>query len=137
MLGIRSQAPTYVDDVLCSVTAFEDVLRSKPTVVMGDFNSEPNLGGPAALSNTHARLLGAFSDLDMVSAYHVLPRCRAQAGAAPHLPPQASGIGTVAHRLLLRAEGVDTRDQMCRGARWPELVAPLTQVRYGPARRSP
>ena len=41
--GLWSQAPHYVDDVMSTLDAFEDVLRSGPAVVMGDFNSGTSL----------------------------------------------------------------------------------------------
>jgi len=74
VLGIWSQLGTgrrYVDDVLRSLDAYDDVLRSRPTVVMGDLNSGPHMNGSTTLSKGHARLLAAFTALDMVSTYHL------------------------------------------------------------------
>ena len=74
VLGIWSHgesAREYVDDVLCSLKVYDDILRGGPTVVMGDLNSGPCMDRPGALTSHHSRLLAAFAALDMVSAYHV------------------------------------------------------------------
>jgi Endonuclease/Exonuclease/phosphatase family len=68
--GLWSQEPHYVDDVMRTLDAFEDVLRSGPAVVMGDFNSGTSLSEPRSSAVAHARMLAAFADLGLVSAYH-------------------------------------------------------------------
>jgi endonuclease/exonuclease/phosphatase family metal-dependent hydrolase len=73
LLGVWSNAPSssgYVVDVLRSLEAYADVLRGRPTVVMGDLNSGPKLNGAPEVSDSHARLLSSFAAHDMVSAYH-------------------------------------------------------------------
>jgi hypothetical protein len=69
--GLWSQGPRYIDDVMRTLDAFEDVLRSGPAVVMGDFNSGTPLHGTRSPAEGHARILAAFADLGLVSAYHV------------------------------------------------------------------
>jgi exodeoxyribonuclease III len=69
-LGIWSQGPRYVDDVMRTLKAYDRVLRSGPAVVMGDLNSGTNLAGRRSINKGHARLLGALSDHGLVSAYH-------------------------------------------------------------------
>jgi endonuclease/exonuclease/phosphatase family metal-dependent hydrolase len=68
--GLWSQGPHYADDVMRTLEAFEDILRSGPAVVMGDFNSGTSLNGARTPSAAHARLVAAFADLGLVSAYH-------------------------------------------------------------------
>jgi len=69
-LGIWSQGPRYVDDVMRTLKAYDRVLRSGPAVVMGDLNSGANLNTRPAPSKGHARILAALADLGLVSAYH-------------------------------------------------------------------
>jgi endonuclease/exonuclease/phosphatase family metal-dependent hydrolase len=69
-LGIWSQGPRYVDDVLRTLTAYRHVLRSGPAVVMGDLNSGTNLNTKQSPSRGHSRILAALAELGLVSAYH-------------------------------------------------------------------
>ncbi|MES1256599.1 MAG: endonuclease/exonuclease/phosphatase family protein [Acidobacteriota bacterium] len=68
--GLWSQGPHYVDDVMRTLDAYDDILRAGPAVVMGDFNSGTNLGGKRSPAMAHTRMLAAFADLRLVSAYH-------------------------------------------------------------------
>jgi endonuclease/exonuclease/phosphatase family metal-dependent hydrolase len=69
-LGIWSQGPRYVDDVMRTLKAYNRVLRSRPAVVMGDLNSGTNLNDRRSPSKGHARIIDALADLGLVSAYH-------------------------------------------------------------------
>jgi endonuclease/exonuclease/phosphatase family metal-dependent hydrolase len=69
-LGIWSQGPRYVDDVMRTLKAYDRVLRSRPAVVMGDLNSGTDLNDRRSPSKGHARLIAALADLGLVSAYH-------------------------------------------------------------------
>src|SRR5437762_134871 len=69
-LGIWSQGPHYVDDVMRTLHAYDKVLRSGATIVMGDLNSGTNLAGTRSPNKGHSRILDAFADLGLVSAYH-------------------------------------------------------------------
>jgi endonuclease/exonuclease/phosphatase family metal-dependent hydrolase len=69
-LGIWSQGPRYVDDVMRTLRAYDRVLRAGPSIVMGDLNSGTNLAGTRSPSKGHLRMLGALADLGLVSAYH-------------------------------------------------------------------
>jgi endonuclease/exonuclease/phosphatase family metal-dependent hydrolase len=69
-LGIWSQGPRYVDDVMRTLKAYDRVLRSGPAVVMGDLNSGTNLNTRQSPSKGHARILAALADVGLVSAYH-------------------------------------------------------------------
>jgi hypothetical protein len=73
-LGIWSQGPRYVDDVMRTLKAYDRVLRSGPAIVMGDLNSGTNLAGTGPPSKGHARILGALADRGLVSAYHAFHR---------------------------------------------------------------
>ena len=73
-LGIWGQTPHYVNDVIRTLAAYDDVLRSGPSVVMGDLNSGTDLNKPGDPSAGHARLLAGFNDLGLVSAYHAFHR---------------------------------------------------------------
>lgn len=73
-IGIWSQGPAYVDDVMRTLRAHSDTLSSKPCVVMGDLNSGAPLSGQRELSRGHAQMVDAFSDLGLVSAYHAFHR---------------------------------------------------------------
>jgi endonuclease/exonuclease/phosphatase family metal-dependent hydrolase len=70
VLGIWSQGPRYVDDVMRTLKAYDRVLRSGPAVVMGDLNSGTNLNARQPPSKGHARILTALADVGLVSAYH-------------------------------------------------------------------
>jgi len=69
-LGIWSQGPRYVDDVMRTLKAYDRVLRSGPTIVMGDLNSGTNLAGPRSSNKGHSRILDTLADVGLVSAYH-------------------------------------------------------------------
>jgi len=69
-LGIWSQGPRYVDDVMRTLDAYSRVLRSGPAVVMGDLNSGTNLAGEKSINKRHSRIVAAFADHGLVSAYH-------------------------------------------------------------------
>ena len=69
-LGIWSRGPNYADDVMRTLDAYTNVLRSGPAVVMGDLNSGADLNLKPSPSKGHARILGALADLGLVSAYH-------------------------------------------------------------------
>ena len=69
-LGIWSQGPRYVDDVMRTLNAYDRVLRSGPSIVMGDLNSGTNLAGTRSPNTGHSRILDTFADLGLVSAYH-------------------------------------------------------------------
>jgi endonuclease/exonuclease/phosphatase family metal-dependent hydrolase len=69
-LGIWSQGPHYVDDVMRTLNAYDRVLRSGSTIVMGDLNSGTNLAGTRSANKGHSRILETLADLGLVSAYH-------------------------------------------------------------------
>jgi endonuclease/exonuclease/phosphatase family metal-dependent hydrolase len=73
-VGIWSQGPKYVDDVMRTLDAYASVLRSGPAVVMGDLNSGTDLNGPRSSSKGHASIVGALADIGLVSAYHAFHR---------------------------------------------------------------
>ena len=73
-LGIWGQTPHYVNDVMRTLDAYETVLRSGPSVVMGDLNSGTDLNKPGNPSNRHARVLARLTDLGLISAYHAFHR---------------------------------------------------------------
>lgn len=72
-MGIWSQRP-YVDDVLRTLRTHPDLLRSAPSVVMGDFNSGTRISGEPGASLGHERIVNAFDELGLVSAYHAFHR---------------------------------------------------------------
>jgi hypothetical protein len=69
-LGIWSQGPKYVDDVMRTLDAYADLLRRGPAVVIGDLNSGTCLHRERSPGRNHARLVGALTDFGLVSAYH-------------------------------------------------------------------
>jgi len=69
-LGIWGQGADYVGDVLRTLDAYGDLLRSGPAVVMGDLNSGNTLGDVRSPSKRHQRLVDAFGDVGLTSAYH-------------------------------------------------------------------
>ncbi|HEV3058800.1 MAG TPA: endonuclease/exonuclease/phosphatase family protein [Vicinamibacterales bacterium] len=73
-LGIWSQGPRYVDDVLQTVDAYRSILRAGPAVVMGDLNSGTSLARKRRTNNGHSRIVDALADLGLVSAYHAFHR---------------------------------------------------------------
>jgi len=70
VLGIWSQGPRYVDDVMRTLDAYGRILRSGPAVVMGDLNSGTNLAGETSINKGHSRIVAALADRGLVSAYH-------------------------------------------------------------------
>ena len=68
--GLWSQPPRYVDDVMRTLDAFGDILRSGPAVLMGDFNSGISLSAVRPPVEAHTRMLAALADFGLVSAYH-------------------------------------------------------------------
>ncbi len=83
VLGIWSQGPRYVDDVMRTLDAYGRLLRSGPTVVMGDLNSGTNLAGEKSINKRHARIVAALADLGLVSAYHAFHEVEHGAEAHP------------------------------------------------------
>jgi hypothetical protein len=73
-LCIWAQGPNYVDDVMRTLDAYDDVLRSRPSVVMGDLNSGSTLKEASPPSNLDKRILSRFTHLGVVSAYHSFTR---------------------------------------------------------------
>jgi endonuclease/exonuclease/phosphatase family protein len=73
-LGIWSQGPRYVDDVMKTLDAYSSALRSGPAVVMGDLNSGTNLAGKKSTNRGHSRIVHALADIGLVSAYHAFHR---------------------------------------------------------------
>jgi len=73
-LGIWSQGPRYVDDVMRTLDAYGRILRSGSAVVMGDLNSGTNLAGEKSINKRHSRIVAALADLGLVSAYHAFHR---------------------------------------------------------------
>jgi endonuclease/exonuclease/phosphatase family metal-dependent hydrolase len=70
VIGIWAQAGDYVADVLRTLDAYRDVLRSGNAVVLGDFNSGTRLREQPSQNRSHARLLDALADAGLVSTYH-------------------------------------------------------------------
>jgi exodeoxyribonuclease III len=73
-LGIWAQTPHYVNDVMRTLDAYEDLLRAGPSVVMGDLNSGTDLNKPGDPSSRHARVLAKLTGLGLISAYHAFHR---------------------------------------------------------------
>ena len=72
VIGIWSQGPHYVDDLMRTLNAYADLLTKSPSVVMGDLNSGTCLNRSRSPSKGHSRVVGALADLGLVSAYHAL-----------------------------------------------------------------
>ena len=70
VLGIWARGPRYVDDVMRTLQAHANLLRSGPALVMGDFNSGSRLGRRSMLTRHHNRLLEFCAQHELVSAYH-------------------------------------------------------------------
>lgn len=70
ILGIWAQAPNYSQDVLLTLQAHGGLLRTSPAVVLGDLNSGSRLGRCRSVTRHHQRVVDAFSELGLVSAYH-------------------------------------------------------------------
>lgn len=90
LLGIWAIGPRYSADVLASLAAYEDVLQSSPTVIVGDLNSGPSLAesGGGKVTTGHAALVRRFESLGFVSAYHAfhkLPHGGEQHSSYRHL----------------------------------------------------
>lgn len=73
-IGIWSQGPAYVDDVIRTLRTHADLLRAAPSVVMGDFNSGTRMSGERRTSPGHTQIVDAFEQLGLVSAYHAFYR---------------------------------------------------------------
>jgi endonuclease/exonuclease/phosphatase family metal-dependent hydrolase len=69
-LGIWSQGPKYVDDVMRTLKSHAGLLRAGPAVVMGDLNSGTDLNIKRSPSKGHSRIVDTLNDLGLVSAYH-------------------------------------------------------------------
>jgi exodeoxyribonuclease III len=69
-LGVWSQGPAYVDDVMRTLRAYRELLLSGPAVVMGDLNSGTHLGGERVPSKGHSQIVTALAGVGLVSAYH-------------------------------------------------------------------
>jgi endonuclease/exonuclease/phosphatase family metal-dependent hydrolase len=69
-IGIWAQGPNYAADMMKSIKAFAKLIRSGPTVVMGDFNSGSKLHGAMRVTKGHPPIVDAFDSLGLVSAYH-------------------------------------------------------------------
>ncbi|MBP8274630.1 MAG: endonuclease/exonuclease/phosphatase family protein [Acidobacteria bacterium] len=77
VIGVWAQGANYAADVLRTIRAYRRVIRSGPTVVMGDFNIGADLRAtdpPATLSRGHAAVLDLCASLELVSAYHAFHR---------------------------------------------------------------
>lgn len=61
----------YGGDVQWTLRAHDGLLRTMPAVVMGDFNSGSRLDAQCSVSDGHQRLVDAFAERGLVSAYHV------------------------------------------------------------------
>jgi hypothetical protein len=62
--------PTYVEPVLRAAEAYADLIRSEPTVFMGDFNSNARWDKRRMPARDHSAMVGALSELGLVSSYH-------------------------------------------------------------------
>lgn len=87
VIGVWAQGANYAADVLRTIRAYRRVIRSGPTVIMGDFNIGADLrptdarpaeerppNQPAPLSRGHAAVLDLCASLNLVSAYHAFHR---------------------------------------------------------------
>jgi endonuclease/exonuclease/phosphatase family metal-dependent hydrolase len=70
-IGVWGQKPNYAEDVMRTLDAYDGVLRSEQSVVMGDLNSGTNLKQAGQPSRGHSRILARLAELGLVSAYHV------------------------------------------------------------------
>jgi endonuclease/exonuclease/phosphatase family metal-dependent hydrolase len=71
MIGLWARGPAYSKDVLRSIRSCRPIIRSGPTVILGDFNSGSKLGNGARVTKGHPPIVSALGDLGLVSAYHV------------------------------------------------------------------
>ena len=62
--------PTYVEPVLRAAEAYAELIRSEPTVIMGDFNSNAIWDKRRKPARDHAALVNALAELGLVSSYH-------------------------------------------------------------------
>jgi endonuclease/exonuclease/phosphatase family metal-dependent hydrolase len=69
-LGIWSQGPAYVDDVMRTLGAYRELLLSGPAVAMGDLNSGTHLNGERTPTKGHSQIVSALASVGLVSAYH-------------------------------------------------------------------
>jgi endonuclease/exonuclease/phosphatase family metal-dependent hydrolase len=74
VLGIWAQGPGYADDVMLTLQAHADLLRTEHVVVVGDLNSGSRLDRRRSLTRNHKRLLDLCGELELVSAYHAFHR---------------------------------------------------------------
>ena len=70
VLCIWAQAPAYAKDVMRSLEPYADVLRSRPTIVLGDLNSGTCLHRHEPVSRRHQTMVRALEAAGLVSAYH-------------------------------------------------------------------
>jgi endonuclease/exonuclease/phosphatase family metal-dependent hydrolase len=57
--------PPYAGSLVRGLTAYASFIRSAPTIVLGDFNSNPCFG------DSHSEWFRLLDDLGLVSAYHL------------------------------------------------------------------
>lgn len=61
--------PDYYEDMMTSLAAYDDFIKSAPTIILGDFNISPKVKGKAAkFENLNAHLQTEYG---LTSAYHV------------------------------------------------------------------
>jgi len=71
VLGIWARGPGYAEDVLRTLDAHANVIRSQPTMLMGDFNSGTKMAGHKTLTRNHQSILDRCTELGLASAYHL------------------------------------------------------------------
>jgi endonuclease/exonuclease/phosphatase family metal-dependent hydrolase len=120
VLGVWGQKP-YADDVMRTLNAYDDLLRSGSSVVMGDLNSgtppwaqSPSSPRPQAHS-LQVRRPRVRQRLSRVS------RDRARTGAARDLSTPTDGLRTLAHRLLLRPGDLGRQPGACSADGWRQV----------------
>jgi endonuclease/exonuclease/phosphatase family metal-dependent hydrolase len=57
--------PSYVSSLVRGLSAYASFIQSAPTIVLGDFNSNPCFG------DSHFEWVRLLDDLGLVSAYHL------------------------------------------------------------------
>ena len=73
-IGVWAQATHYADDVIRTLRAHASIVRDRPAIVFGDFNSGTSLVRSGSTSRHHQRLVDEFDALGLVSAYHAFHR---------------------------------------------------------------
>ncbi|MEZ4865056.1 MAG: hypothetical protein R3C14_27320 [Caldilineaceae bacterium] len=68
-MGHRQKARSYVGQVYHAVLHYADFLRERPTIVLGDFNSNAIWDRERAVSN-HSALVKLLAEAGLVSVYH-------------------------------------------------------------------